>query len=102
VVCPSESFAEIKDPAMVVIDPGTCADCAVCVPECPVLAIYSEDEVPEPYQEWIAKNEELFPTGTVITSKMDPLPTALTLEQIHEKEKEKGWEIEDPSESEGD
>ncbi len=101
VVCPSDSFFEITNPAMLVISPDACADCAVCVPECPVLAIYPEDEVPEPYQEWIQKNAELYEQGTLVNSKVDPLPTAITLEQVKEKEKEKGWEVADPSEAEG-
>jgi len=83
---------------MLVIDPGTCADCAACVPECPVYAIYPEDEVPEPYREWIAKNEELYASGVVVTSKVDPLPGALSLDEIRKKEKEKGWTVPAPSE----
>lgn len=32
------------------IDPETCIDCGACVPECPYLAIFPEDEVPEAYK----------------------------------------------------
>jgi ferredoxin len=31
------------------IDPDTCIDCGACVPECPYLAIFPEDEVPAAY-----------------------------------------------------
>ena len=75
-VCPVECFYEIEEPAMLVIDPDTCIDCGLCIPECPVHAIYTEDEVPEPYKEWTAKNAELFDGGTVITEKKDPLALA--------------------------
>ncbi len=31
------------------IDPDTCIDCGACIPECPFLAIFPEDEVPAAY-----------------------------------------------------
>ena len=33
------------------IDPEECIDCAACEPECPVEAIFEEEEVPEGVQE---------------------------------------------------
>lgn len=81
---------------MLVIDPDTCIDCGLCIPECPVHAIYTEDEVPEPYKEWIKKNAELFKGGTNITEKKEPLPGALTLEEIQAKEKAQGWDVSEP------
>jgi len=44
---------------MLVIDPAECIDCTLCVPECPVEAIYAEDDVPDAQQEFIARNAEL-------------------------------------------
>ena len=32
------------------IDPEECIDCGACEPECPVDAIYDEDEVPDEYE----------------------------------------------------
>ena len=95
-VCPVDCFYEIEDPPMLVIDPDTCIDCQLCVPECPVHAIYADDEVPEPYQEWIEKNAELWQQGTQISEKKDPLPTARTLEEIQAEEKARGWNISEP------
>jgi len=40
--CPVECFHEGDN--MLVIDPQTCIDCAICVPECPVDAILSDTE----------------------------------------------------------
>ncbi len=40
-VCPVDCFHEGDD--MLVIDPDVCIDCGVCVPECPVDAISSDD-----------------------------------------------------------
>ena len=51
-VCPVDCFYEIQSPAMLVIDPDTCIDCALCVPECPILAIWPVDELPDAYAEW--------------------------------------------------
>jgi ferredoxin len=44
---------------MLVIDPAECIDCTLCVPECPVEAIYAEDDVPDAQKEFIALNAEL-------------------------------------------
>ena len=42
-VCPVDCFYE--GPNFLVIHPDECIDCALCEPECPVDAIYSEDIV---------------------------------------------------------
>jgi ferredoxin len=44
---------------MLVIDPDECIDCTLCVPECPVEAIFAEDDVPDAQAAFIAKNREL-------------------------------------------
>lgn len=95
-VCPVDCFYEIENPRMLVIDPDTCIDCQLCVPECPIQAIYSDDEVPEPYQDWTAKNAELFKNGKVVSQKSEALPGAKTLEQIEAEEKAKGWSVSKP------
>ena len=56
-VCPVDCFRE--GPNFLTIDPDECIDCAVCVPECPVNAIYAEDDVPGDQQAFIALNTEL-------------------------------------------
>ena len=43
-VCPVDCIHETEQ--MLVIDPVECIDCGACVPECPVEAIYRDDEVP--------------------------------------------------------
>ena len=74
VVCPVDCFHE--GPEMLYIDPDECIDCGACVPECPVEAIFPEDELPEDKHEWLAVNAEQAPDFPVITEKKDPLPTA--------------------------
>jgi ferredoxin len=82
---------------MLVIDPDVCIDCELCVPECPINAIYPESELPECYADWTAKNTELKSAGTNITEKKDPLGGALTLEQIQQKEAAAGFHVDEPS-----
>jgi ferredoxin len=56
-VCPVDCFYE--GPNMLVIHPDECIDCGLCEPECPVKAIYSEDDLPEKYKNFLALNAEL-------------------------------------------
>ena len=64
-VCPVDAFREGRN--MLVIDPDECIDCAVCVPECPVNAIYAEEDLPADQRDFIAENAALARTWPVIT-----------------------------------
>jgi ferredoxin len=66
-VCPVDAFRE--GPNALVIDPVECIDCALCVPECPVEAIYAEDD-------FIALNAELARVWKPITRVKPALPDA--------------------------
>ena len=66
-VCPVNCFRE--GPNFLVIDPAECIDCTVCVPECPVEAIFAEEDVPEDQKEFIQINAELFKTWKPIIEK---------------------------------
>ncbi len=44
------------------IDPDVCIDCGACEPECPVEAIFDEDEVPEKWEADIEANYKFFRT----------------------------------------
>ena len=54
VVCPVECFYEGEK--MLYIHPDECIDCEACVPECPVEAIFHEDNLPEEWKEFTALN----------------------------------------------
>ena len=73
-VCPVDCFRE--GPNFLTIDPNECIDCAVCVPECPVNAIYAEDDVPGDQQQFIKMNMELAKLWPSITKSKAPLPDA--------------------------
>lgn len=64
-VCPVDCFHE--GPNMLVIDPEECIDCTLCEPECPVDAIYADDEIPEGQEQFLKLNEELSLEWPVIT-----------------------------------
>ncbi|BEH03906.1 hypothetical protein NDNC_0720 [Candidatus Nasuia deltocephalinicola] len=56
-VCPVDCFKEGKN--FLVIDPEICIDCAICIPECPVKAIYFELDLKENQKVFLKINKEL-------------------------------------------
>jgi ferredoxin len=70
-VCPVDCFRE--GPNMLAIEPDECIDCAVCIPECPVNAIYAEEDVPEDQRQFVELNVELSRNWPSIT-RMKPHP----------------------------
>ncbi len=78
-VCPVDCFYDV--PTQLVIDPDECIDCSACVAECPVEAIFAEDELDDGQQTWIevnaAKAMEAKENGVEpIVDQHEPLPTA--------------------------
>jgi ferredoxin len=82
-VCPVDCFHE--GPNFLVIDPEECIDCTLCVPECPVGAIYAEDDVPEDQRDFIQLNAELAKVWKVIVERKDPLPDADEWAKVKDK-----------------
>lgn len=82
-VCPVDCFRE--GPNFLVIDPDECIDCAVCVAECPVNAIYAEEDVPEDQQSFIALNAALAKVWPNITKTKQPLPEAEEFKNVKDK-----------------
>ena len=71
VVCPTECFHEGEQ--MLYIDPENCIDCQQCVAECPVEAIYHDDDVPATEKEFIQLNAEMSRTCPPTSEKKEPL-----------------------------
>ena len=65
-VCPVDCIHPTKDEDgfeavdQLYIDPEECIDCGACEPECPVEAIFAEDEVPDKWKEFTPKNYVYF------------------------------------------
>ena len=57
-VCPVDCFYE--GPNFLVIHPDECIDCGACEPECPVTAIFPEEDVPADQQKYIQINRDVF------------------------------------------
>ena len=82
-VCPVDAFLE--GPNFLVIEPDDCIDCAVCVPECPVNAIYAEVDVPGDQQHFTPLNAELARVWKPITRTKLALPDAEAWSRIEPK-----------------
>ena len=82
-VCPVDCFHE--GPNFLVIDPDECIDCTLCEPECPVEAIYSEDELPAGQEQFLELNAELSREWPVITEMKDPPEDADDWRDVKEK-----------------
>jgi ferredoxin len=67
-----------EGPNFLTIDPDECIDCAVCIPECPVNAIYAEEDVPADQIAFIQLNADLAKLAgwKSITKRKAPLPDA--------------------------
>lgn len=65
-VCPVECIHPTKDEdgfdeaEQLYIDAEECIECGACQAECPVEAIYQEDEIPEEWQSFIEKSAKFF------------------------------------------
>jgi ferredoxin len=73
-VCPVDCFHAAED--MLYIDPDECIDCGACVPECPVLAIHDETQIPDDMKQWVVINAQRSKSLPVINKTEPPLPTA--------------------------
>ncbi len=84
-VCPVDAFRE--GPNFLVIHPDDCIDCDACVPECPVEAIFPDDEVPEKWEHYIELNEQLAEKWDdyVINETKDELPEASEWAEVEDK-----------------
>ena len=85
-VCPVACFHEGEN--MLVIDPDECIDCGVCVDECPVTAIFSEDEVPEKWESYKELNAKYAAEWPVIEEGKDALDTAEDFKDVEDKKAE--------------
>jgi ferredoxin len=82
-VCPVDCFH--AGPNFLVIDPNECIDCTLCVAECPVDAIFAEDDLPENQRHFLALNAELSKLWPVIVEKQDAPADADEWREVKDK-----------------
>ncbi len=73
-VCPADAFHE--GPNFVVINPDSCIECDLCVPACPVGAIYAPENIPDGQSDFIAINASLSASWPLITEQKEPMEAA--------------------------
>ena len=61
-VCPVDCIHPIDGDGepMLYIDPDECIDCGACEPECPVEAIFAEEDMPEDQDRFVEINTKYF------------------------------------------
>ncbi len=82
-VCPVDCFYEGEN--FLAINPEECIDCALCEPECPVDAIYAEEDLPEKYHRYLELNAKLSAQWPNITVKKEPPADADYWSKVEDK-----------------
>ncbi|MBM4110283.1 MAG: ferredoxin family protein [Phycisphaerae bacterium] len=57
---PTKASGSFAQATQLFIDPATCIDCGLCVDECPVRAIFPQDDLPEEWKKYIQINADHF------------------------------------------
>ena len=67
-VCPVDCIHpktdEDQGEVMLYIHPDECIDCGACEPECPVTAIFPEEDVPANLKQYVQLNRDVFKSAT--------------------------------------
>jgi ferredoxin len=74
-----------EGPNFLVIDPDECIDCTLCEPECPVEAIYAEEDLPPGQEQFLEINTRLAAEWPVLTIKKDAPEDADQWADVKEK-----------------
>jgi NAD-dependent dihydropyrimidine dehydrogenase PreA subunit len=68
-VCPVDCIHELD--RILIVDPEECIDCGACEPECPVVAIFPEDALPERWQPFVRINDAYGDGAEVVNALVD-------------------------------
>jgi ferredoxin len=73
-VCPVDCFREGVN--FLAIDPDVCIDCGLCPSECPAGAIFSEDDLPDNWSDFVEINARYAAEWPVIDAQKEPMSGA--------------------------
>ena len=57
---PTKEEDDFEQEEMLYIDPDTCIDCGLCIDECPVQAIFADDDLPAKWESFKERNAEYY------------------------------------------
>ncbi len=57
---PTKNEADFETEPQLYIHPDECIDCGACEPECPVEAIFAEEDLPEKWKHFIQINADYY------------------------------------------
>jgi NAD-dependent dihydropyrimidine dehydrogenase PreA subunit len=57
---PTKAEADFASARQLYIDPEPCIDCGLCMDECPVKAIFPQDDLPAEWADYLEKNAAHF------------------------------------------
>jgi len=57
---PTKDDVDYETAEMLYIDPDTCIDCGLCVDECPVHAIYQDEDLPKEWSKYVQINIDYY------------------------------------------
>ncbi len=73
-VCPVDCiYTDDDDDRMLYIHPDECIDCGACEPECPVAAIFAEEEVPGKWSNFTKVNKLYFVDKAQARAEIDKM-----------------------------
>ena len=73
-VCPVDCIHDDGDEdQLLYIDPDECIDCGACEPECPVEAIFTEEDVPDEWKPYTEINVQWFNDKETARSKINEI-----------------------------
>lgn len=57
---PTKNEPDFATATQLYIDPDTCIDCGLCVDECPVKAIYPQEDLPAEWNKYVQINLDYY------------------------------------------
>ncbi|MCC6240177.1 MAG: 4Fe-4S binding protein [Phycisphaerales bacterium] len=57
---PTKDESNFDDEEQLFIDPENCIDCGLCVDECPVQAIFPQEDLPPEWSDFIQRNDQYY------------------------------------------